>query len=138
MGERATVSPAAEVIEWHNVVLGEHGTTRDVIGVSVPKCTTERSEWMLKWVQWIECMTEHSELEGSRAQASVNKRAQRDTLQCERSELIYSFLTRSLAVGQSEPRERSEHLNKSARSAHTRRSLAISRDKREIFFGQPG
>lgn len=86
IGERATLSPAAEVIEWHNivlgehdagrvltdtkcrvscdavewhnVVLGEHGTTPDQIGVLVPKCMTERSE-----------------VNRSRAQASVNKRA---------------------------------------------------------------
>ena len=44
MGERATLSPAPEVFEWRNIVLGEHGTTQDQIGVSVPKCMTERSE----------------------------------------------------------------------------------------------
>ena len=72
MGERATLSPAPEVFEWRNVMLGEHdiacgvtdtkygvscdvvewrntilggvSTARDQIGVSVPKYVTERSE----------------------------------------------------------------------------------------------
>ena len=52
-----TYVPAPEMIEWHNVVLGEHGTTPDQIGVSVAKYVTERSE-----------------MDGSRALASVDKR----------------------------------------------------------------
>ena len=94
MGERATLSPAPEVFEWRNIVLGEHdaacvvtdakcgvscdavkwrntilggvNTARDQIGVLVPKCMTERSE-----------------LEGSRAERAW-------ILQCERSERFTS------------------------------------------------
>ena len=72
MGERATLSPAPEVFEWHNAMLAERdagrvltdtkcrvscdvvewrntilggvSTARDQIGVSVPKYVTERSE----------------------------------------------------------------------------------------------
>ena len=88
MGERATVSPAPEVIEWRNIVLAEHGIA---CGVSDTKYMTERSEWMLKWAQWIKCVMERSEVERLRAHASMNKRAQRDTLQCERSERLTSL-----------------------------------------------
>jgi len=69
--------PAPEVIQWHNVVLGEHGTTPDQIGVSVPKYVTERSE-----------------MEGSRALASVNKRERSEresSVRAERAPYLLRF-----------------------------------------------
>lgn len=44
--EKCRVS--CDVVEWRNTILGGVNTARDQIGVSVPKCVTERSEWTLQ------------------------------------------------------------------------------------------
>jgi hypothetical protein len=83
MGERATPSPAPEVIQWHNVVLGERDAACGVIDA---KYMTERSEWMLKWAQWIKYETE---------QASVNKRERSERESSVRAERAPYLLTPS-------------------------------------------
>ena len=60
MGEGATLKLGTEIVEWHNTILGGHSTLYSLSG-----CICLLARHMA---------TERSGLNGSRAEASVNKR----------------------------------------------------------------